>query len=176
MKGDSPLTLREAIRMPNVNLVSLRQAIAAVEALLKHHEASQELDFEGLEQELHALFTHAECAATSEALERHDVDLPHVFIDAEKRATHSSTSAKPTCSRRWDRWFADSRGSGSPAPPCTVKQSNGLDSGVRSLTPLGWFPNRLAPQKLQGPMTPARVSPEVPVPVHVETDGISASR
>ena len=62
----------------------LKELPQRVEALLKHHEASQELDFEGLEQELHALFTHAECAATSEALERHDVDLPHVFIDAEK--------------------------------------------------------------------------------------------
>ena len=46
------------------------------------HEASQELGFEGLEQELHALFTHAECAATK-ALERADVDLPYV-LDAEK--------------------------------------------------------------------------------------------
>ena len=57
---------------------------ARIQALLKRHDASQELGFEELEHELHALFTHAECAATSEALERHDVDLPHVFIDAEK--------------------------------------------------------------------------------------------
>ena len=55
-----------------------------VEELLKRHESSRELGFEAFEQELHALFTHAECAATREALERHDVDLPHVFIDAEK--------------------------------------------------------------------------------------------
>ena len=30
------------------------------------------------------MFTHAECAATREALERHDVDLPYVFIDGQK--------------------------------------------------------------------------------------------
>ena len=51
---------------------------------LKRHERSRELGFEALERELHALFTHAECAATREALERQDVDLPHVFIDGEK--------------------------------------------------------------------------------------------
>ena len=62
----------------------LKELPQRVQALLKRHEASQELGFEGLEQKLHALFTHAECAATSEALERHDVDLPHVFIDGEK--------------------------------------------------------------------------------------------
>ena len=55
----------------------LKELPQRVQALLKHHEASQELGFEGLEHELHALFTHAECAATSEALERQDVDLPH---------------------------------------------------------------------------------------------------
>ena len=52
--------------------------------LLMRHESSHELDFEAFEQALHALFAQAECAATSEALERHDVDLPHVFIDGEK--------------------------------------------------------------------------------------------
>ena len=62
----------------------LKELPHRVQELLKHHESSRELGFEVLEQELHALFTHAECAATSEALERHDVDLPHVFIDAEK--------------------------------------------------------------------------------------------
>ena len=62
----------------------LKELPQRVQALLKRHDASQELGFEELEHELHALFTHAECAATSEALERHDVDLPHVFIDAEK--------------------------------------------------------------------------------------------
>ena len=60
----------------------LKELPQRVQALLK--EASQELGFEGLEHELHALFTHAECAATSEALERQDVDLPHVFIDGQK--------------------------------------------------------------------------------------------
>ena len=62
----------------------LKELPQRVQALLERHEASQELGFEELEHELHAQFTHAECAATSEALERHDVDLPHVFIDAEK--------------------------------------------------------------------------------------------
>ena len=55
-----------------------------VEALLKRHKCPRELGFEAFERELHALFTHAECAATAEALERHDVDLPHVFLDGEK--------------------------------------------------------------------------------------------
>ena len=62
----------------------LKELPHRVEELLKHHESSRELGFDVLEQELHALFTHAECAATSEALEREDVDLPYVFIDAEK--------------------------------------------------------------------------------------------
>ena len=55
-----------------------------VQELLKRHESSRELGFEAFEQEVHALFTHAECAATREALERHGVDLPYVFIDGEK--------------------------------------------------------------------------------------------
>ena len=62
----------------------LKELPHRVQELLKHHESSRELGFEVLEQELHALFTHAECAATSEALEREDVDLPYVFIDGEK--------------------------------------------------------------------------------------------
>ena len=61
----------------------LKELPQRVQALLKRHETSQELGFEVFEQEIHALFTHAECAATSEALERHDVDLPHVCIDGE---------------------------------------------------------------------------------------------
>ena len=55
-----------------------------IEALLKRHESSRELGFEAFERELHALFTHAECAATREALERQDVDLPQVFIDGHE--------------------------------------------------------------------------------------------
>ena len=62
----------------------LKELPHRVRELLKHHESSRELGVEVLEQELHALFTHAECAATSEALEREDVDLPYVFIDGEK--------------------------------------------------------------------------------------------
>ena len=50
----------------------LKELPQRIQALLKRHDASQELGFEELEHELHALFTHAECAATSEALERHD--------------------------------------------------------------------------------------------------------
>ena len=55
-----------------------------VQDLLRRHEPSREHGFEVFEQELHALFTHAECAATREALERQDVDLPYVFIDGQK--------------------------------------------------------------------------------------------
>ena len=61
----------------------LKELPQRVQALLKRHETSRELGFEVFEQELHALFTRAECAATSEALERHDVDLPYVCIDGE---------------------------------------------------------------------------------------------
>ena len=55
-----------------------------VEELPTRHDSSHEIGFEAFEQALHALFTQAECAATSEELERQDVDLPHVFIGAEK--------------------------------------------------------------------------------------------
>ena len=40
----------------------LKELPQRVQALLKRHEASQELGFEGLEQELHALFTHGNCS------------------------------------------------------------------------------------------------------------------
>ena len=40
----------------------LKELPQRIQALLKRHDASQELGFEELEHELHALFTHAECA------------------------------------------------------------------------------------------------------------------
>ena len=79
----------------------LKELPQRVEALLKHHEASQELGFEELEQELHALFTHAECAATSEALERHDVDLP--MCSSTRRSITGRTGARRPISARWAR-------------------------------------------------------------------------
>ena len=51
---------------------------------------------------MHALFTHAECAATSEALEREDVDLPYVFIDGEKHHRIRWASSKGTGRRIFD--------------------------------------------------------------------------
>ena len=40
----------------------LKELPQRVQALLEHHEASQELGFEELEHELHALFTHGNCS------------------------------------------------------------------------------------------------------------------
>ena len=77
MKGDSPLTLREAIRMPNVNLVSLRQAIAAADAFLNLREAD--------------------------------------MLTQMGSVVRGFEGKRLTCA--------------------TLKQSNGLDSGVRSLAP-----------------------------------------
>ena len=49
--------------------------------LLKNFESSNAGGFEDFERELHTLFAQTECAVTEEALARHDVDLPFVFID-----------------------------------------------------------------------------------------------
>ena len=54
-----------------------------VGSLLKKYESSNTGGFEDFERELHALFSETECAVTEEALARHDVDLPFVFIDGE---------------------------------------------------------------------------------------------
>ena len=54
-----------------------------VATLLKKYESSNPGGFEDFERELHALFAQTECAVTEEALARHDVDLPFVFIDGE---------------------------------------------------------------------------------------------
>ena len=54
-----------------------------VGSLLKKYETSNAGGFEAFERELHALFAQTECAVTEEALARHDVDLPVVFIDGE---------------------------------------------------------------------------------------------
>ena len=54
-----------------------------VGALQKKYDTSNAGGFEAFERELHALFAQTECAVTEEALARHDVDLPLVFIDGE---------------------------------------------------------------------------------------------
>ena len=54
-----------------------------VAALVKKYESSNAGGFEDFERELHALFAQTECAVTEQALARHDVDLPFVFIDGE---------------------------------------------------------------------------------------------
>ena len=54
-----------------------------VGTLLKKYESSNAGGFEDFERELHALFAQTQCAVTEEALARHDVDLPLVFIDGE---------------------------------------------------------------------------------------------
>ena len=54
-----------------------------VGTLLKKYESSNAGGFEDFEPELHALFAQTQCAVTEEALARHDVDLPLVFIDGE---------------------------------------------------------------------------------------------
>ena len=54
-----------------------------VNSLLKKYESSHACEFEDCERQLHALFAQTECAVTEEALARHDVDLPLVFIDGE---------------------------------------------------------------------------------------------
>ena len=54
-----------------------------VNSLLKKYESSHACEFEDFERQLHALFAQTECAVTEEALARHDVDLPFVFINGE---------------------------------------------------------------------------------------------
>ena len=54
-----------------------------VATLVKKYESSNAGGFEDFERELHALFAQTECAVTEQALARHDVDLPLVFIDGE---------------------------------------------------------------------------------------------
>ena len=66
--------------MPGLRSTDLPQRVAT---LLKKYESSNAGGFEDFERELHALFAHTECAVTEEALARHDVDLPFVFIDGE---------------------------------------------------------------------------------------------
>ena len=52
-------------------------------ALLKKYESPNDCRFEEFERELHSVFAQTECAVTEEALARHDVDLPYVFIDGD---------------------------------------------------------------------------------------------
>ena len=107
-----------------------------VEELLKRHESSRELGFEAFERELHALFTHAECAATHEALERHDVDLPYVFIDGQKyRRVYRGEKDYLCCERTW--------GGSSPTGPAR----SACRSTARPPTP--------APRVSLGPASPS---------------------
>jgi len=62
---------------------ALEQLPQRVSSLLKKYESSEAGEFEDFERELRILFAHTECAVTEEALARHDVDLPFVFIDGE---------------------------------------------------------------------------------------------
>lgn len=55
-----------------------------VSALLKKYTSPDAGAFEDFERELRTLLAHTECAVTEEALARHDVDLPFVFIDGER--------------------------------------------------------------------------------------------
>ena len=69
-----------------------------IQELLERHESSRELGFEALEQELHALFTHAECAATREALERRDVDL-RMYSSMGRSIAGCTGARRPICAR-----------------------------------------------------------------------------
>ena len=62
---------------------ALEELPQRVSALLKKYDSASECRFEAFERELHSLFAQTECAVTEEALSRHDVDLPFVFIDGE---------------------------------------------------------------------------------------------
>ena len=62
---------------------ALKDLPLRVATLVKKYETSNAGGFEAFERELHALFAQTECAVTEEALARHDVDLPVVFIDGE---------------------------------------------------------------------------------------------
>ena len=68
---------------PRNVLTALKTLPQRVNALLKKYESSTACGFEDFERELHAVFAQTECAVTEEALARHDVDLPFVFIDGE---------------------------------------------------------------------------------------------
>ena len=62
---------------------ALEELPQRVSALLKKYESPNDCRFEEFERELHSVFAQTECAVTEEALARHDVDLPYVFIDGE---------------------------------------------------------------------------------------------
>ena len=63
--------------------VALNDLPGRVNTVLKKYESSHGCEFEDFERQLHALFAQTECAVTEQALARHDVDLPFVFIDGE---------------------------------------------------------------------------------------------
>ena len=62
---------------------ALKDLPQRVATLVKKYESSNAGGFEDFERELRTLFAHTECAVTEEALARHDVDLPLVFIDGQ---------------------------------------------------------------------------------------------
>ena len=62
---------------------ALEELPQRVSALLKKYESPNDCRFEEFERELHSVFAQTECAVTEQALARHDVDLPFVFIDGE---------------------------------------------------------------------------------------------
>ena len=101
LKVDKP-TPRDAWTALKVDKPTPRDAWTAlkdlpqrVATLLKKYESSNAGGFEDFERELHALFAQTECAVTEEALARHDVDLPHVFIDGDgyRRACRCAQAA-----------------------------------------------------------------------------------
>ena len=85
---------------------ALKDLPQRVATLLKKYESSNAGRFEDFGRELRTLFAHTECAATEEALARHDVDLLFVFIDGEmhRRACRCAqsylTPAGPVSVRR----------------------------------------------------------------------------
>ena len=62
---------------------ALKDLPERVATLVKKYESSNAGGFGDFERELRTLFAHTECAVTEEALARHDVDLPFVFIDGQ---------------------------------------------------------------------------------------------
>ena len=62
---------------------ALKDLPQRVATLVKKYESSNAGGFEDFERELRTLFAQTECAVTEEALARHDVDLPFVFIDGQ---------------------------------------------------------------------------------------------
>ena len=81
----------------------LKELPHRVGELLKHHESSRELGFEVLEQELHALFTHAECACDERgAGPRRCGHCP--MCSSTGRSITGRTGSRRSIAARWARW------------------------------------------------------------------------